>query len=223
MSMQIHAVLEAPKPRAHGIRVLVVDDHAVVRSGLVESLLAVHDLEIAGEAAGGDEAVLRCGALKPDVVLMDLVMPGTDGVTATRLIREQSPQVQIIGLISFEQDHLVEAALEAGAVTCLMNTVTVDELAAAIRLAHAERKPPACDNAADAPATATPLPALPALTARQREILGLMANGMGNAEIAARLGISLSTVKYHLHNILAELEVEDRAAAATVALQKNLI
>ncbi len=223
MSTQIHATLEAPKPRVHGIRVLVVDDHAVVRTGLAELLSAIHDLEIAGEAAGGEEALVRCEALKPDVVLMDLVMPGMDGITATRLIREKLPPVQVIGLVSFEEDHLVKAALEAGAFRCMMNTVTGDELAAAIREANAERQMLEPESPSEGPAGTVAGPDLPALTRRQHEVLELMVSGMGNAEIADQLAISLSAVKYHVRNILDVLEVESRAAAISVALQKHLV
>jgi NarL family two-component system response regulator LiaR len=214
--------LEAPKPRMPGIRVLIVDDHAVVRSGLAASLSTMHDLDIVGEAASGDEAFVRCEALRPDVVLMDLIMPATDGVAVTRLIREEFPQIQIIVLTSFEQDHLVEAALRAGAFGYIMKTVTADELTAAIRLAHEEQTRPVADSVEEAVVQETARQDPPALTARQREILALMVKGQGNAEIATRLDISVSAVKYHVHNILDKLGVESRAAAVATALQNNL-
>src|SRR5512142_389920 len=132
--------IRLPKPRteppSNGIRVMVVDDHAVVRSGLQTFLSVIPDLELVGEASGGDEAVVRCGLLKPDVVLMDLMMPGTNGVTATRLIHEKFPSVHILALTSFEEDSLVQDALRAGATGYLMKTVSARDLAAAIRAAH---------------------------------------------------------------------------------------
>jgi len=119
------------------IRVLLVDDHAVVRSGLGAFLLAYDDLELVGEAASGEEAVRLCERFQPDVVLMDLVMPGMDGATATRLIREHCPQIQVIALTSFKEKELVEGALEAGAIGYLLKNVSAEELANAIRKAHA--------------------------------------------------------------------------------------
>src|SRR5512140_65197 len=127
------AAVEAERPK---IRVMIVDDHAVVRSGLQTFLSVIPDLELVGEATGGDEAVIRCGLLNPDVVLMDLMMPGTDGVAATRMIRAQHPRVHILALTSFEEDSLVQDALKAGAIGYLMKTVSARELAAAIRAAH---------------------------------------------------------------------------------------
>lgn len=121
------------------IRVMLVDDHAVVRSGLGAFLSAMPDLELVGEAGNGDEALVRCGLLKPDVILMDLIMPGTDGITATRRIHEKFPNVHVIALTSFQEDTLIQGALEAGATGYLMKNVTARELAAAIRAAHLGR------------------------------------------------------------------------------------
>src|SRR5512142_699366 len=136
MTSRSEASHRTSTPPSARIRVMIVDDHAVVRSGLRTFLSVMTELELVGEASGGDEAVLRCGTLKPDVVLMDLMMPGTDGVTATRLIREKYPNVHIVALTSFEEDSLVQEALHAGATGYLMKTVTAQELAAAIRAAH---------------------------------------------------------------------------------------
>ena len=121
------------------IRVMIVDDHAVVRSGLSAFLFAFDDLEFVGEASGGAEAVDRCLALKPDVVLMDLVMPGVDGAEATRRIKEACPDVQVIALTSYKEDDLVQGALKAGALSYLLKNLSADELAGAIRAAHAGR------------------------------------------------------------------------------------
>lgn len=136
MTSKIRLPKPPPEPPSDAIRVMVVDDHAVVRSGLKSFLSVMPDLELVGEAASGEEALVRCELLKPDVILMDLAMPGMDGVSATRLIREKFPHVRILALTSFEEDKLVQDALRAGAIGYLMNTVTGGELAAAIHAAY---------------------------------------------------------------------------------------
>ena len=205
------------------IKVMVVDDHAVVRSGLSAFLSVVPDLELVGEAENGDEAVRRCGLLYPDVILMDLMMPGTDGVTATRLIRQTYPTVQVIALTSFPEDELVQNALRAGATGYLLKNVSARELAEAIRAAH-KGKMTLSPEAAQALAHAAAQQAEGAeLTDREREVLKLMVEGLNNAEIAERLVVSLSTVKYHISNILSKLQVDNRVAAVTLAIQKKLI
>src|SRR5512135_1719270 len=219
--------IRLPKPRteppSNGIRVMVVDDHAVVRSGLKTFLSVIPDLQLVGEAAGGEEAVVRCGLLSPDVVLMDLMMPGMDGVTATRNIREKFPHVKVLALTSFEEDKLVQDALRAGAIGYLMKTVTARELAAAIRAAR-EGKMTLSPEAAQALVRAkTASREANELTEREREVLKLMVDGMDNAEIASTLVVSLSTVKYHISNILSKLGVENRVAAVTTAIHKNLV
>jgi NarL family two-component system response regulator LiaR len=202
---------------------MLVDDHAVVRSGLSAFLSVIPDLELVGEAENGDEAVRRCGLLQPDVVLMDLMMPGTDGVTATRLIHEQYPTVHVIALTSFPEDDLVQKALQAGATGYLMKNVSARELADAIRAAH-EGKMTLSPEAAQALAHAAARQAEGAeLTDREREVLKLMVEGLNNAEIAERLVVSLSTVKYHISNILSKLQVDNRVAAVTIAIQKKLV
>ena len=124
------------------VRVMIVDDHAVVRSGLSAFLMAYDDLEFVGEAGGGAEAVKKCRELRPDVVLMDLVMPEVDGAEATRLIRDECPHVQVIALTSYKEEELVQAALKAGAISYLLKNVSAEELAEAIRAAHAGRSDP---------------------------------------------------------------------------------
>lgn len=205
------------------IRVMIVDDHAVVRSGLSLFLQVTPDLELVGEAENGDQALLRCGLLHPDVILMDLMMPGTDGVTATRQIHQQYPQVHIIALTSFQEDTLVLAALHAGAIGYLMKNVSARDLALAIRQAHAGKmtlSPEAGLALAQASAQAA---AGPTLSDREREVLKLMADGLNNTEIAARLLISHSTVKYHIGNLFAKLQVDNRVAAVALALQRKLV
>jgi len=205
------------------IRVMLVDDHAVVRSGLGAFLSVMPDLELIGEAGNGEEAVVRCGLLKPDVVLMDLSMPGIDGVTATRLIHEKYPNVHVIALTSFQEDTLIQRALEAGATGYLMKNVSARELAAAIHSAH-QGKMTLSPEAAEALIHArTQAKEIDPLTERELEVLKLMVDGLNNAQIAERLVISLSTVKYHIGNILMKLRVENRVAAVTVAMQNKLV
>jgi NarL family two-component system response regulator LiaR len=205
------------------IRVMIVDDHNVVRSGLGAFLSVMPDLELVGEAENGDEAVLRCGHLRPDVILMDLMMPVLDGVAATQRIREKFPATQVIALTSFQEDALVQSALKAGAIGYLMKNVSARELAAAIRSAHAG-KMTLSPEAAQALIHASQQPAeVDALTERELEVLRLMAEGLNNAEIAERLTVSLSTVKYHISNILGKLQVDNRVAAVSVAMQRKLV
>jgi NarL family two-component system response regulator LiaR len=205
------------------IRVMIVDDHAVVRSGLGAFLSVVPDLELVGEAESGDLAVVRCGHLRPDVILMDLMMPGTDGVTATRLIREQFPQTHVIALTSFQEDDLVQSAMKAGAIGYLMKNVSAHELATAIRAARSGKmtlSPEAAQALVHAARQATETEAL---TGRELDVLKLMVDGLKNTEIAEQLVVSLSTVKYHISNILMKLGVENRVAAVTTAMQKKLV
>mgnify|MGYP001132779936 CR=1 FL=1 len=206
------------------IRVLLVDDHAVVRSGLSAFLLAFDDLELVAEAGNGEEAVRRCEQLEPDVVLMDLVMPGMDGAQATRAIREQCPDIQVIALTSFKERELVEGAMEAGAIGYLLKNVSADELAEAIREAHAGR-PTLAPEAAQALIQATRRPPKIGfdLTERELEVLTLLAEGLSNPEIAERLVVSRSTAKFHVSSILSKLGVSSRTEAVSVALQNNLV
>lgn len=204
-------------------RIMLVDDHAVVRSGLSAFLSVNPDLELVGEAENGEQAVVRAGILKPEVILMDLMMPVMDGVAATRAIKKQHPEIQIIALTSFQEDELVQNALKAGAVGYLMKNVTARELAAAIRAAK-DGKMTLSPEAAQALVRATQqAQETEALTEREREVLRLMVDGLNNAEIAERLVVSLSTVKYHISNILMKLGVDNRVAAVTTAIQKRLV
>jgi len=206
------------------IRVMIVDDHAVVRSGLAAFLLAYDDLELIGEAEGGEEAVRLCDRLKPDVVLMDLVMPGMDGATATRAIRQRCPQVQVIALTSFREEELVQGVLQAGAISYLLKNVSADELAHAIRSAYAGH-PTLAPEAAEALIHAAGQPPKLGfdLTEREREVLVLLVEGLNNLEIAKRLVISRSTVRFHVSNILSKLGASNRAEAVGLAVHHKLV
>lgn len=206
------------------IRVLLVDDHAVVRSGLSAFLSAFDDLELAGEASSGERAVALCPQLQPDVVLMDLAMPGMDGAAATRKIREQCPQVQVIALTSFKEKEMVEAALQAGAIGYLLKDVSADELARAIRAAAAGKPtlaPEAQQVLIDGMHKPADQPGFD-LTEREREVLALIAEGLNNQQIAEKLVVSLSTVKFHVSSILSKLGASSRTEAVSIALKSNL-
>jgi two-component system, NarL family, response regulator LiaR len=206
------------------IRVLVVDDHTLVRRGLATFLKVFDDLELAGEAASGQAAIELCAQLKPDVVLMDMVMPDMDGATATRLIRKQSPLIQVLALTSFKEEILVQSALQAGAIGYLLKDVSADELAQAIRAAHAGRAT-FSPEAAQVLVHAASQPRRPGsdLTERERVVLGLMVEGLNNTQIAGRLTVSPSTVKSHVSNILSKLGVSSRTEAVTLALRNRIV
>jgi NarL family two-component system response regulator LiaR len=205
------------------IRVLIVDDHGVVRSGLAAFLRIFEDLELVGEAATGQQALLLCEQMHPDVVLMDLFMPGMDGATAMRAIHQQYPQIRVIALTSFCEHELVQAVLRAEAIGYLLKDVTADELAGAVRAAYAGRPTLAPEvMAALMHATAHPPAHAPELSAREREVLALMVKGLSNADIAARLIVSRSTVKFYVSSILAKLHVASRVEAVALAVERRL-
>jgi NarL family two-component system response regulator LiaR len=206
------------------IRVLIGDDHSVVRSGLGAFLMAVNDLELVGEASSGEEALKKAPELQPDVILMDLKMPGMGGVAAIRALRHDEPKIKIIALTSYIDDGLVQGALQAGANGYLMKNVQADELANAIRSAAVGRMA-LSPEASKALSESSEFPVIPAedLADRERDVLRLLIEGMSNNEIAERLIISPSTVKYHIGNIYTKLGVDSRAAAVSIAIQRQLV
>lgn len=209
-------------PAAAPIRVLIVDDHDMLREGLTMFLKAFPDMEMVGEAANGQEAIDLCRALSPDVVLMDLVMPEMDGVTAIRAIHATMPKTAVIALSSFGEERLVRSALEAGAVSYLLKNVSAESLADSIRLARAGISTLSAEASAALVIGQREAKSDDSLTPREREILTLLIDGHTNAEIAARLGLSLYTVKNHVRNLLAKLDVGNRTEAVSLALQRGL-
>ena len=204
------------------IRVLVVDDHTIVRDGLAQLLAAAPDLEVIGSAGDGTRAVELAAADRPDIVLMDLSMPGMSGIEATRLIGERSPGSQVLVLTSFlDRDRVVEA-LDAGAIGYLLKDAEPAELISAIRSAARGESP------LDPRAARTMLSAqrasgpLESLTDREREVLGLVAEGLPNKQIARRLDISEKTVKAHLTSAFRTIGVDDRVQAGIWARRQGL-
>jgi len=206
------------------IRVMLVDDHDMVRRGLSAFLRVKPDLEMVGEARDGQEAVMICQRIQPDVVLMDLVMPRLSGPEATREIRRQWPHIQVVALTSFEEKDLVREALQAGAIGYLLKNVSVDDLAAAIRAAYAGRSTLAPEAIKALVQAESDEPALGHdLTEREREVLVLLVEGLSNPEIADRLVVSRATAKAHVSNILSKLEASNRAEAVALAVQHGLV
>lgn len=205
------------------IRILLVDDHAVVRSGLSKFLMVNKDLELVGEASDGAEAIQMAGLHKPDIILMDLMMPGTDGIAATREIHQKYPQIRVIALTSFSEQNMVQGALQAGAIGYLQKNVTAADLGNAIRSAHSGRMT-LSPEAAQVLANAVSQPQLQGneLTERERDVLKGMVEGLNNNEIAEKLVISLGTVKFHISNIFQKLGINSRVEAVKLAIEQKM-
>jgi NarL family two-component system response regulator LiaR len=205
------------------IKILLVDDHTVVRSGLSKFLMVNKDLKLVGEASDGAEAIQQVSLHKPDVVLMDLMMPGMDGITATRQIHTKYPQVKVIVLTSFAEQNMVQGALQAGAIGYLQKNVTAKELGHAIRSACAGRMT-LSPEAAQVLAQSVSQPQIPGeqLTEREYDVLKCLVDGLNNNEIAERLVVSLGTVKFHISNIFHKLGVDSRVEAVKLANEQKL-
>ncbi|MHC3455339.1 response regulator [Streptomyces prasinus] len=213
------------------IRVLVADDQTIVRAGFVAILTAEADMTVVGEAAEGDAAVAMAAELAPDLVLMDIRMPGMDGLTATRLITRHSNHPRVLVLTTFDLDAYVYEALRAGASGYLLKDAEPEALLVAIRgvaagdgvLAPAVTGRLIAAFAQGAPVSPETTGALSSLTRREREILTLVATGLSNAEIGERLGLALGTVKVHVSAVLNKLGLRDRVQATIFAYESGLI
>jgi DNA-binding NarL/FixJ family response regulator len=207
--------------------VLLADDQALVRAGFTLILSAEPDIEVVGEAADGSEAVALAGELRPDVVLMDVRMPGLDGIEATRRIAERIPATKVLMLTTFDLDEYVIEAFRAGASGFLLKTAPRDQLVAAVRTVRAGEAllaPISTRRLIEqfaAPAEESQV--LDELTAREREVLSLVARGLSNAEIAAVLVVEPSTVKSHVAHVLSKLDCRDRIQAVVFAYESGLI
>ena len=206
------------------IRVMLVDDHNVVRSGLATFLRAYDDLELVAEAKNGLEAVKLCHEKQPDVILMDLMMPEMDGIAATRAILIDYPEIKIIAMTSFEEEDLVQGVLAAGAISYLLKNVSSDELAKAIRDAVSGRSTLSPEAARVLiQATRSTEEATLDLTEREMEVLTLVVQGKSNRQIADTLVISIATVKAHISSILSKLQVSSRAEAIAFAIKHKIV
>lgn len=205
------------------IRILIIDDHAMLRKGLAAFLMSYDDLELVGEAANGKEGLALCAEKQPDVVLMDLMMPIMDGITAARLMRQDFPHIKVIALTSFGEERLIKDVLEAGVISYLFKKVSADDMAKAIRAAHqgiSTYAPEVTEILVQSVRQSNSL--FEDLTPRENEVLALMVKGLANNEIAEALTISLSTIKSHVSSILSKLDVGSRTEAIVLVLEHNI-
>lgn len=206
------------------IRVIIADDHAMVRVGLSTILDSFSDMQLVAEANNGTEAIELCKTLHPDVILMDVKMPGMDGIQATQQIKSRFPEVQVIVITSYDETNLVNKALQAGAIGYLLKNVSATELGNAIRNAKMN-KPTLAPEATQALIHATTHDNMPEfdITDRELDVLRFMVKGLSNAEIAQQLQISRFTVKNHISSIFSKLNVASRTEASTLAIQHHLV
>lgn len=208
------------------IKVLLIDDHEMVRIGVSAYLSSLSDIEVAGEAGTGEEGVALALSLRPDIILMDLVMPGVDGIEATKRIIAKWPEAKIIIVTSFIDDEKVYPALEAGAISYMLKTSKASEIANSIRDTYKGQtvlEPEVTDKLMAKLRKPKTQALHEELTSREREILLLMAKGKSNQEIADELFIAIKTVKTHVSNILSKLQVQDRTQAVIYAFQHHLV
>jgi NarL family two-component system response regulator LiaR len=208
------------------IRVLLVDDHGVVRRGLRGYLELLDDIEVVGEAENGLRGVELAQELEPDVVLMDLVMPVLDGIGAIARIKSSRPAIQVVALTSFIEEEKVTAALEAGASGFILKDADADDVAAAIRAAHNDEvhlDPAAARVLAKGMRTRNEQRPVESLTERELEVLSLVGHGRSNKEIATDLGITERTARTHVSNILGKLDLQSRTQAALYAVERKLV
>ncbi len=209
------------------VRVLIVDDHAVVRQGLITFLELQDEIEVVGEAGNGKEAMQRVKELEPDVVLMDLVMPVMDGLTAIKEIKQMRPETEIIALTSFADDEKVFTAIRSGATGYLLKDVQPNDLVKAVLAAdrgEAQLHPEVAKKLMhEVVAPAKESDSLDYLTEREREVLGLLGHGMSNKEIAYKISVSEKTVKAHVSSILNKLNLPGRTHAALYASKRGLV
>jgi NarL family two-component system response regulator LiaR len=206
------------------IRVLLVDDHLLVRDGLSLLLSTFDNVEVVGVAADGQEAITLCNQLQPDIILMDIMMPNIDGPTATARICADHPQVKVIALTSFVDEELVQKAIQAGAIGYLLKNASADQLAEAIQAAIQGRATfdPAVAQVLVEAAGQPPSPGFD-LTPREKEVLALLVDGKRNKDIAQELSLSMGTVRVYVSNILSKLEAGNRTEAVSLALKHNLV
>jgi len=206
------------------IRVMLVDDHAMIRSGLRLILSATDDIVVVGEASNGAEALLLVGELQPHVVVMDVMMPELDGISATQRLLQRYPRMHVLALTSFSEGDLVKRALQGGACGCLLKSVEGFELAAAIRTAHSGRVV-LSEETTQALIRTVIEPPKPGgdLSERELEVLAMLVEGDSNDYIAAKLFISHNTVRHHVHHILIKLGAVNRTEAVALALHHNLV
>jgi len=206
------------------IRVLITDDHLLVRQGIRALLEACDDIEVVGEAENGNQAIQMCSESNPDIVLMDLIMPEVDGIAATEKILDDWSNIKIIALTSFVDRKLIEESLKAGAIGYIQKNVSGDELVSIIRNAY-QGKPTLSSEASDFLISNLKKPLVPEynLTSQEKNILSSLVEGLSNKEIAKKQVLSISTVKFHVSNILTKLGASSRAEAVSIALKNKLV